>query len=441
MTKIFRFFSFPTCFIEKVHLNSTLHQLEIYMLNTMKSALLLVFVGVIAFACGSKKNQEINISGTWHAQLDIDPDKIPFELELLQKEGKWFAEIHNGEEILPLDDIIVQNDSLFISMGIFDSQIRAKITDDNTLTGSYIRNYVTDYMIPFSATKGKQSRFSVTEAPAYDFSGNWKTIFQKENGDVYESVGIFVQKEDKIYGTFLTELGDYRFLEGNVSGNIFYLSAFDGSHAYFFTAEIQPDNSLIGRFRSGPKYQETFIAVRDDEFNLTDANTMTTLKEGVNTLNFTFPDTDGNMVSLSDKRFKNKVVLVQLFGTWCPNCMDETKYLAPWYEKMKDKDVEIIALAFESKPEFEYASKRVKNAQEKLKANYTFLIAGESNKEKAAQALPELSKVIAFPTLIYLNKKGEVQNIHTGFNGPGTGVYYQRWIEEHEALIKKLLEE
>jgi thiol-disulfide isomerase/thioredoxin len=407
----------------------------------MKKILLTLIISSFALACSQKKSSENALSGKWHAELSISPDLIPFELQFILKDGTWLAEVHNGEEILLLDEVSITPDSVFISMGIFDSQIRAKINNDSSLTGSYIRNYVKDYSIPFHASKGEKPRFQVTEKPLFDFSGNWKTIFQNEKGDVYESLGIFVQKEEKISGTFLTELGDYRFLEGNVSGNTFHLSAFDGSHAYYFTGEIQSDGSLIGRFRSGPRYQETFIAVRDNEFKLADANSLTTLKDGVKTLNFSFPDAEGNMVSLSDDKFKNKVVLVQLFGTWCPNCMDETKFLAPWYDKMKGKGVEIIALAFESKPEFDYASARVKNAQEKLQANYTFLIAGESNKEKAAEALPELSKVIAFPTLIYLNKKGEVQNIHTGFSGPGTGVYYEKWVEEHHALVKKLLEE
>lgn len=106
--------------------------------------------------------------------------------------------------------------------------------------------------------------------------------------------------------------------------------------------------------------------------------------------------------------------------------MDETKYLAPWYEQNKDRGIEIIALAFESKPDFDYTSNRVKNAAERLGANYTFLIAGESIKEKASEALPALNSVVAFPTLIYIDKKGKIRHIHTGFNGPPTGGLYDR---------------
>jgi thiol-disulfide isomerase/thioredoxin len=347
----------------------------------------------------------------------------------------------NAEERLEIEGIHVSADSVWIPLGIFDSDIKAKITESGDLEGSYVRNYAADYKMPFYAIKGAAQRFTTSAKPKLDFSGRWKTVFQDDNGKTYDAIAVLEQKGDQLTGTFLTALGDYRYLEGNVSGKTFFLSAFDGSHAFFFQGDAQADGSLQGRFRSGPRYKETFIAVRDEEFELPDAGSLTYLKEGYETLDFTFPDTDGKMVSIQDEQFKDKVVLVQLFGTWCPNCMDETKYLAPWYEKNKDRGIEIIGLAFESKPEFDYASNRVKKAAKRLGANYTFLIAGESNKEKASQALPALNRVVAFPTLIYIDRQGKVRHIHTGFNGPGTGGLYDRWIEEHEALVNELLEE
>lgn len=254
-------------------------------------------------------------------------------------------------------------------------------------------------------------------------------------------MGIFSQDGKNIRGTFLTNLGDYRYLEGNVEGNTFKLSTFDGSHLYFFTGTLSEEGSIEGLFRSGPRSKETFQAVRDEAFELPDAYSFNYLKEGYDRLTFTFPDVDGNHVSLDDPKFQGKVLLVQLFGTWCPNCMDETKFLAPWYEANKDKGVEVIGLAFEAKPEFEYASERVRKSTDKLGANYTFLIAGVSNKSKASEALPALNQVIAFPTLIYIDKSGKVRKIHTGFNGPGTGEYFTQWVEEHENLVRDLLDE
>jgi thiol-disulfide isomerase/thioredoxin len=396
---------------------------------------------IFLISCGNKKTENPNLKGKWHAELDLGGDLLPFEIGFIQNGEKWTMEAYHAEEILTFDEVAVTGDSIKVTMGTFDSEIRAKIIGNNLIEGVFTKNYATNYFVPFKAEKTEKNRFEVTEKPTADFSGKWKTEFLEADGDVYPAVGIFTQKGDKITGTFLTKLGDYRYLEGNVSGNSFNLSTFDGNHLFLFSGDLKADGSVAGRFRSGPKSKETFQAIRDENFELPDAFSLNYLKEGYDTFSFTFPDVNGKMVSLEDEKFKDKVVLVQIFGTWCPNCVDETKFLAPWYEKNKSRGVEIIGLAFESKPEFDYASARVKKTIDRLNANYTFLIAGVSDKEKASEALPALNEVLAFPTLIYIDKKGKVRKIHTGFTGPGTGDYYDRWVAEHEALVSELVEE
>lgn len=395
----------------------------------------------LLYSCGKQQQKDFDLHGQWHAQLDISPDIIPFQLTFKKNNDKWGAEIHNGEEILQYDEVEQIGDSLYIQMGIFDSVIKAKIISDEKLSGVFIKSYLQGYSIPFSAEKTERDRFNTSQNPSVDFSGRWKTLFVENSEKSYDAIGIFDQKGKKITGTFLTKLGDYRFLEGNVDGNTFYMSAFDGSHAYFFMGSMGADGKIEGKFRSGPTYQESFTAERNEDFELPDAYSLNYLKEGYEKLSFTFPDVNGKMISIEDEQFKGKVTLVQLFGTWCPNCMDETKFLAEWHKKNRHRGIEIIALAFESKPDFEYASNRVKKTIERMDAEYTFLIAGVSDKEKASQSLPALNQVVAFPTLIYMDQEGKVRHIHTGFNGPGTGVYYERWIEEHEAVVRELLQE
>jgi thiol-disulfide isomerase/thioredoxin len=407
----------------------------------MKRPLPLLICLFLAVFTSSLKPKDLDLQGKWRASLSISPDEIPFGMGIFQEAGKWRLEVYNAEEILVFDEVEQSGDSLKVTMGIFDSEIHARILGPDSLEGVFIKNTAANYRVPFSAKKGESNRFPTKDKPSVDFSGRWKTTFRKANGEEYESVGIFSQSGNRLTGTFLTNLGDYRYLEGNVDGNSFKMSAFDGSHLFYFGGEISDAGEINGLFRSGPRGRETFTAVRDENFELPDAYSFNYLKDGYEKLTFRFPDVNGKTVSLDDPKFQGKVVLVQLFGTWCPNCMDETRFLAPWYDKHKDKGIEVIALAFEAKPDFAYASERVKKTVDKLGANYTFLIAGESNKEKASQALPALNQVIAFPTLIYIDKKGKVRKIHTGFTGPGTGDYYDRWIEEHEALVKKLLEE
>lgn len=406
-----------------------------------KKLALTVWSILFLFSCGKQDRASIQLEGKYLAQLQATEDQVPFFLFLQPNENSYIAEIHNGDEVLEYDEVYVSQDSITIVMGIFDAEINAAIQKDGSLRGHFVKNNLQDYRIPFFANKSTDQRFPTVDSPSFDFTGKWKTVFQDSKGESYEAIGIFEQEGNKINGTFLTKLGDYRFLEGNVDGSTFYLSAFDGSHVYYFEGNVDENETIQGVFKSGPRYQEFFTAERNEAFELPDPYALNYLKEGVEKFGFSFPDLNGNMVSLQDEAFANKVVLVQLFGTWCPNCMDETRFLADWHKKNKERGIEVIALAFESKPDFDYARDRVAKTKKRMKAEYTFLIAGESNKEKASEALPDLNQVIAFPTLIYLNREGEVRYIHTGFNGPGTGGYYHRWVEEHEQLIQELLAE
>ena len=142
---------------------------------------------------------------------------------------------------------------------------------------------------------------------------------------------------------------------------------------------------------------ETWTAIKNDHATLPDAEKLTYLKEGYDRITFNFPDVNGNNVSLSDDKYKNKVVILQLFGTWCPNCMDETRFLSPWYDENKDRGVSIIGLAYERKADFNYASTRIKKMIDKLDVSYDFVIAGTDDKAKASETLPMLNRVVAFP--------------------------------------------
>lgn len=218
------------------------------------------------------------------------------------------------------------------------------------------------------------------------------------------------------------------------------LSAFDGNHTYLFIASHQGD-SLVGDFYSGKNGYEKWSAKKTESASLPHPESLTYLKEGYDKIEFNFPDVDKNIVSLTDAKYQNKVVVLQLFGTWCPNCMDETRFLTEWYNNNKDRGVEIIGLAYERKDDFVYASERVKKMKDKLGVKYDFVIAGVNDKIKAAATLPMLNKVVAFPTTIFIGKDGKVKYIHTGFSGPGTGVYYEQFKEQFNEHINELLSE
>jgi peroxiredoxin len=164
------------------------------------------------------------------------------------------------------------------------------------------------------------------------------------------------------------------------------------------------------------------------------------MKDDAKRLDFTFRDVDGKRVSLSDERFRGKVVLVTLGGTWCPNCHDEALFLVSFYREYRDKGFEIIALMFERHADFDKASKAVRRYRTDMGIEFTSLIAGTADDE-AGKALPTLSGIYGYPTTILIDRKGEVRDIHTGFSGPATGAVYEAFVAEFRAQVESLLAE
>lgn len=401
----------------------------------------LLFAILLVSSCSSKPTLETDLIGNWNAYFDISPDRIPFGLSIQKRGDKFVALLQNDTEFLEFQEVSIEGSNLKIVLDTFDAEINAMVNPEGELIGTFQRNYQTEYKLDLHAQRESKTRFPVSSPPTIDLSGKWETSFIRKDGSSYPAVGVLRQTGQQLFGTFITSTGDYRFLEGNVSGNDFYLSAFDGGHAFLFSGNLEKSGMLNGKFRSGPSYSEQIKAVRNETFELPDANSLTNLNSDFEKFEFRFPTSEGKIVSLNDSLFANKIVLIQIFGTWCINCLDETKFLIPWYQKNKSLGIEIVGLAFEAKSDFDYAAGRVRKYQQRLSVPYPLLIAGEFDKEKAAKSLPALTDLIAFPTLIYLDRNHQVRRINTGFTGPGTGSSYLEWIEAHELLIQKLIKE
>lgn len=390
---------------------------------------------LLIIACSSSKKTWIP-TGTWRAVLELQGQELPFTFDLEKKEDQYVAWIRNGQERLYLDEVEVTADSISMNVHIFDAVFKAAIKEGE-MEGLFIIQYADNYRVPFRATHGSDYRFAPTDTTAsvVDFSGKYAVQFFNENNTV-NALGIITQKGNYAEGTFLTPTGDYRYLEGNVVNDTLWLSGFDGNHLYIFNA-VKSGDTLSGIHWLGKSRNRKWMGVKDDQAKPPVSESLTFLKEGYKTLEFTFPDANGEPVSLQDDRFKNKVVVVQILGSWCPNCMDETRFLTEWYPKNKDRGVEIIGLAYEQKADFDYASGRVKKMKEKLGVPYDILIAGTN--ANASETLPALNRVIAFPTTIFVGKDGQVKHIHTGFSGPGTGVYYEQQQERFNEVVNQLL--
>jgi thiol-disulfide isomerase/thioredoxin len=415
----------------------------------MKKLWIYCLAGIGMAACNTGNATKNLANGVWQAKLHRnDGANIVFNFEVKDSAGKKILYVINATDKLLVDDVKVNGDSLFIKMPFFDSEFKAKLNTDSSVEGVWIRHLADkDVSIPFSALAGVAERFKVnTPAAAANVSGRWVTQFvsAKDKGKTPSTaIGEFKQSGNTVHGTFLTTTGDYRFLDGVVDGDTLRLSTFDGSHAYLFTAVVGKDSITNGRFFAGiGDGLENWSAVKNDTARLPDERTIATMKPGQQQLNFTFPDLNGNKVSIKDDRFKNKVVIITLMGSWCPNCMDETGFLSTWYDKNKDRGVEVIGLAYERTTDFEKSKKSLEGFLKRFNVKYPVLITGvtPADPEKGEKTLPQLTGIKGFPTTIFIDKKGNVQEVHTGFSGPGTGEHYEQFQADFNRLVSGMLD-
>jgi peroxiredoxin len=226
-----------------------------------------------------------------------------------------------------------------------------------------------------------------------------------------------------------------------VSADSLHLSSFNGTQAFLFTAAVRND-SLIGRFWSGIHHQEPWVATPNPAFALRDEDSLTFLQEGYAMVDFHFPGVDGGQLSPRSAEHRNKVVLVQILGSWCPNCADETQLLNDLYARHHAEGLDILGVAFERHTDPSKAMAGLKRFRKKLGVRYPMAYAGTADKQ-ACDKLPFLDHLMGYPTCIFIGRDGVVRRIHTGFYGPGTGeeryAAYQRDIERF--IVALLAEE
>ena len=406
-------------------------------LPTMRYLIGLLIISLFV-SCQQEGTQETLKQGVYRAWLDMpDNQQMPFVFKVTSDST---LTVMNGIERIEVDEIRYVNDSVYIQTPVFESYIAAVFDGDN-LKGSFI-NKTRKRISPFNAEYQNENRFNSKLEASKNVTGVWETVFSKGAKDAYIAKGSFKQQDGKVTGTFRTTTGDYRFLEGVMDGDSLKVSAFDGAHAFLFVAKVT-DSTLNGQFYSGNHWKEPFEAKRNPEYDLPSTDELTFLKPGYERLEFSFPDEDGNIVSLDDARFENKVVVVQIMGTWCPNCLDGSKYYTEFYKDNKDKDFEIVALAVEFVKTPEKAFSNIARLRERIGMEYPILLAqyGTGSKVKLQEKFPMLDRILSYPTSIFIDKTGKVRKIHTGFNGPATGEKYIEFKNEFEGFIETLLAE
>lgn len=395
----------------------------------------IIFIFCILSATAQQSNWVANLHRT-------DGNSIVFTFEWKTEKNKPIWLIKNATEKIKVTNISKIGDSFIVQMPVFESEFRF-IKQNNILTGSWVKRGATKVqVIPFSATVGNE-RFVVSKQAAQNITGRWAVTFgEQKTGDL--SLAEFVQKGNLLTGTFLNATGDYRYLEGVVSSDTMMLSAFDGVHAFLFKARINGDNRITdGVFYSSATGQDTWTAIKDANAKVPQESVAMFLKPGEESLDFSFKDLEGNKVAINSERFKNKVVVIQLMGSWCPNCMDETAFLSEYYNNNKQRGVAVVALAYEYSTDWKRSIASLRKFQQRYNVQYPILntevTVGDSLRTE--KTLPQLTSIKFFPSSIIIDKKGKVRKLDTGFNGPATGIHYLEYKKEFEATIDMLLKE
>lgn len=400
----------------------------------------LLYTGDVDLKSSPGKNI-INAAGNWTANFYYDNGlHIPFQFEIKKGEtGEWELYFLNAEERFRSGNLVQKGDSLLAKLDPFDNEFVIHLQGDS-IAGLVRRQDGKGNPLRLKAKKGTLSRFPVP-ANNYtpDHSGTYEVKFLNNAGKDDPSVALFKQEGPVLKASFLRITGDSRYLAGIVVNDSFFLSSYIGSSPAFYRGTINKDGKLSGETVNARGTGQRFEGELNEDAALPDAYELTHLREGYTRFDFNFPDIKGNRVSLADRRFQNKVVIVSIGGTWCPNCLDESVFLADWYKKNKNRGVEVVGIQYERSTDTAYLQKTISRFRAKAGIEYTQVIGGIADKQAVVESLPSLNSFLSFPTTIFINKNDEVVKIHTGFSGPATGRHYQAFVDEFNHLVDSLL--
>lgn len=417
------------------------------------------------WGCLTAENSFTRVApGIWRGVLELEKFRIPvrdkdtviilydqfkenelpfnFEVRYLDDE-RFYVEIRNGSERIRLDSIRYgrdrtrARDTMNIYFPEYQSYIHAEIRG-GVMQGQWVVTTKDDYRIPFYAYAGKDYRFTpLVEKPEADISGEWAALFGIDTDKPDKAIAELKQSGNHLEGTFRTETGDYRYLEGTVQGREFWLSCFDGSHAYLFSGSIRGD-SLQGEFRSGKHYQTLWTAWRDPNFRLGNPDSLTAVKPDAK-ISFQLRTPEGRELTFPSRDFDGKIKIFTVMGTWCPNCRDEQVFLTEFLKQNPEaaKDLAVVAFAFERNKDPRQAEAHLLEYKKKMGIPFDIVYAGKAANEEASRVFPALDKVTAFPTMIVLDRENRVRRVHTGFDGPATS-RYESFKKEFAALIESL---
>jgi peroxiredoxin len=406
-------------------------------------SLLGVAFAIAALGIPNAEAADPAVEGRWNAALTIDKTVIPFRLDISGEGANLTGTLYNGEEKQTTTSAKLANGSVVLNFDHYLTRIVATEKDgklDGKVEGRFERDrYITEY--PFHAEHYSRPALSDKNVPSID--GLWEIQYESSKGE--KSWRFIVrQSGPEVSASILRVDGDTGALVGNYQDGKFVLSHFDGSRP--LTAEVTPtkEGTLEIQLEGAYTPSDKLVAYRTDVARAKGlpepANfiTHTTVRDPNERFSFKFPDTSGKIVSSDDPKFKGKVVLAIVTGTWCPNCHDEAQYLVQLYPKYHDKGLEIVALDFEE-PEQQGDLTRERAFVKQYHVPYTYLIAGAP--AEMWEKVPQAVNLNTWPATIFIGRDGRVKLIHSGFAAPASGVFNGQLKDEFTATIERLLAE
>ena len=402
----------------------------------MRRLLIVLFALTLAAPALRAQAPQQSLSGLWDAAVVVNGLEIPFRFEIAGDGAAISGSFFNGDEKVTSTGGKYENGSLTLNFDHYATQIEAGLVNGR-LAGVYNR---AQGFYPFYARKFTPSNVFPNEVPQID--GLW--TIGNVNSNKGEAAWRFIVRQSgaEVTAAILRVDGDTGALAGTFQRNgKFIVSHFSGARPLVLELTPQKDGSLeIVRNRT-----EKMIAIKDTEAKLkgvaepTDPSRHSSVKNPTEPFKFAFPDINGKIVSSTDERFRGKVVIVGIGGSWCPNCHDEAPFLSELYTKYRAKGLEIVELSFEEEAQKAKGFARLLAFNKRYGVNYTVLLAGDQG--DLAEKVPQIHNLNSFPTTIFIGRDGLVRAVHAGFAGAVSGVFHENAKEEITATVERLLAE
>lgn len=353
--------------------------------------------------CGEVNEAQNNLEVVFHLN---DSTRVSFPV----KQDSDLFTLQNGGEKM---ELLRTNDSTFV-VPVFGGSWVLDSTDRRGVWTDSLRspNYHVDFDIqPLSSV------LNTGEAP----EGTWDVWFGDSDTSAFADAQLDLNRvSGRMTGTIRTPTGDYRFFSGVYRSGLLHMQTYDGAHLYCFQARYHQGAWVEGEFYSGNHYHTQWSARVGSVWPNDDAVEEIQVQDS--DLLITTRDRNGSSVEVSFVPRPGEVVVVDILGTWCPNCMDEVRLLREVQEN--NPNIRVISMAYERDTVPEDVYRRLDFYTSQLEINWEVYWGGAASKTIAANTFPFLDRVVSFPTTLFIHPNGRVA-IHSGFNGPATGAAYE----------------